>query len=157
VRSQWTLMTDYFSNNEGNSLCFIIAHLLLAWIIAHVIGLPPLVKPLAIVRRSKTTPVDLSTHLSCPQYSCLPLFEPCLLWPCLCLIKLCKWICTPLVLSTPLHNTRPHKDPVAFLKNPGQVWTHSTSCSICDKKVNLLSTSLNSVSCLIGYLLITLY
>ncbi len=64
---------------------------------------PPLSSPLDIVRRSKTTPVDLSTPLSCPQYTCLQMFEPGLLWPCLCLIKLCKWIRTPLVFSAPLH------------------------------------------------------
>ncbi len=48
-----------------------------AWTIACVPGLPFLSSPLDIVRRSKTTPVYLSTHLPCPQYTCLS-FVPCL-------------------------------------------------------------------------------
>ncbi len=100
--------------------------------------------------------------------------RPCLLtWVILCLVlNMPVWTRTvmtmplsnkalqmdPLVLSAPLQNTRPHEDPSAFLKNLDQVWTHSTSCSICDKGVHLLrNTSLNPVSCLIGYLLMTLY
>ncbi len=49
-----------------------------AWTIARVPGLPLLSSPLDIVRRSKTMPVYLSTHLSCPQYTCLPFVRPCL-------------------------------------------------------------------------------
>ncbi len=55
------------------------------WTFGHVPGLPLLSSPLDIVHRSKTRPVYLSTHLSCPQYTCLP----CLcFWPYL-LIKAC--------------------------------------------------------------------
>ncbi len=43
-----------------------------AWTIACVPGLLLLSSPLDIVHRSKTTPVYWSTHLSCPQYTCLP-------------------------------------------------------------------------------------
>ncbi len=39
--------------------------------------------------------------LSCPQYTSLPLFEPCLLWPRLCLIKACRWIRTSHALIIP--------------------------------------------------------
>ncbi len=49
-----------------------------AWTIACVPGLPLLSSPLDIVRRSKTMPVYLSTHLPCPQYTCLPFVRPCL-------------------------------------------------------------------------------
>ncbi len=48
-------------------------------IIALVPGLPLLSSPLDIVRRSPTTPVYLSTLLSCPLYTCLLFFRPCLL------------------------------------------------------------------------------
>ncbi len=55
-----------------------------AWTIACIPGLPLLSSPLDIVRRSKTTPFYLSTHLPCPQYTCLPFVRPCLcFWPCL--------------------------------------------------------------------------
>ncbi len=48
-------------------------------IIALVPGLPLLSSPLDIVRRSPTTPVYLSTLLSCPLYTCLLFVRPCLL------------------------------------------------------------------------------
>ncbi len=51
----------------------------LARIIALVPGLPLLSSPLDIVRRSPTTPVYLSTLLSCPLYTCLLFVRPCLL------------------------------------------------------------------------------
>ncbi len=51
----------------------------LARIIALVPGLPLLSSPLDIVRRSPTTPVYLSTLLSCPLYTRLLFVRPCLL------------------------------------------------------------------------------
>ncbi len=51
----------------------------LARIIALIPGLPLLSCPLDIVRRSPTTPVYLSTLLSCPLYTCLLFVRPCLL------------------------------------------------------------------------------
>ncbi len=51
----------------------------LDWTIALVPGLPLLSSPLDIVRRSPTTPVYLSTLLSCPLYTCLLFVRPCLL------------------------------------------------------------------------------
>ncbi len=51
----------------------------LDWIIALVPGLPLLSSPLDIVRRSPTTPVYLSTLLSCSLYTCLLFVRPCLL------------------------------------------------------------------------------
>ncbi len=51
----------------------------LDWIIALVPGLPLLSSPLDIVCRSPTTPVYLSTLLSCPLYTCLLFVRPCLL------------------------------------------------------------------------------
>ncbi len=51
----------------------------LARIIALVPGLPLLSSPLDIVCRSPTTPVYLSTLLSCPLYTCLLFVRPCLL------------------------------------------------------------------------------
>ncbi len=47
--------------------------------------------------------LSLGYSLSCLKCTCLPLFEPCLLWPRLCQIKACKWICTSLVSFALLH------------------------------------------------------
>ncbi len=85
----------------------------------------------------------------------LPLTLACLTLPC-CSLKL--HLDLNATDSSRYRRLRQNSYPAAFLRNPGQVWKHSTSCSTLNRGVRLLrNTSLDSAKYLARYHLMRLH